>query len=164
MEAWKAPLSAIALVAVCTFGIAQAEPVDAKSCGTKATKAKAAPKMQTLTDTNWVLRSFVEGGVETAAIHEITLNFGADGRAGGNSGCNSYGADFKAQPSGLSFGPIMATKRACADEGPMKQETQLFRALETAGKYQVANDKLTIYYGDGKNQLNFVKAAAKASP
>jgi META domain-containing protein len=86
----------------------------------------------------------------------ITLKFGADGRAGGSSGCNSFRSDYKATGDQLSFGRIISTKRACTDDRANQQEQRLFQALESAVRFELAADRLTIFYDGGGSALNFV--------
>jgi heat shock protein HslJ len=112
-----------------------------------------------LANTKWRLVSFVEDGAETEALEggDVTLEFRAEGRAGGSSGCNSYGSDYKAHGSELTFGPIMSTKRACVDEGRMRQEQRFFQAMQSARSFEIADGELRISYDEGRGVLSFVK-------
>ncbi len=42
-------------------------------------------------------------------------------------------------------------------EGIMSQEQSYFQALESASKYELDGDHLTIWYSDGKSVLIFIK-------
>jgi heat shock protein HslJ len=89
----------------------------------------------------------------------VTLQFEADGQVGGSGGCNSYGGQYEVQDNTISFSQIMSTLRACADESVNQQEQQYFQALQTAGRFEVAGDQLTIWYNGDQGMLSFVKAA-----
>lgn len=46
----------------------------------------------------------------------LTLSFGADGQISGFSGCNRFSGSSHLSGEGLSFGPLAATRMACAPE------------------------------------------------
>jgi heat shock protein HslJ len=112
-----------------------------------------------LANTRWRLVSYGEPGSETPVIEgaEPTLEFEEGTQAGGSSGCNSFGAQYQVQGGELSFGEIESTLMACTAEGVMEQEQQYFQALQTAGEFDVTDQQLTIWYGDGQSVLNFVR-------
>lgn len=116
-----------------------------------------------LANTQWTLKSLGAVGAESAVVAgtTITLKFGSDGRAGGSSGCNSYGSDYKATGDRLSFGRIISTKRACADERANRQEQRFFQALESAVRFELVDGRLSIFYDGGGSALNFVDPASK---
>jgi heat shock protein HslJ len=115
-----------------------------------------------LANTQWRLVSFGEPGAEMPVIEgsAVTLEFGADGRVGGSGGCNSYGGVYQVQGDSLSFGEIVSTLMACADERVTQQEGQYLQALQSAGQFELADDRLAIRYGDGSGVLNFVPASS----
>lgn len=110
----------------------------------------------------WMLKSFGPVGTGSPIIEgtPITLTFGADGRAGGSGGCNSYGGAYQVRGNRLSLSQIISTKRACLEEALTQQEQRYFQALESAGKFTLADDHLTIFYDDGRSALNFVKTSS----
>ncbi|NWG15022.1 MAG: META domain-containing protein [Chloroflexi bacterium] len=114
--------------------------------------AAAAQDIDDLAGTSWQL---VSGGGAT-----ITLEFGEDGRAGGSSGCNTYGANYTADAGSISFSAAVSTLMACAEDA-MAQERDYLAALEAATAYKRDGDRLTITYGDGQ-QLVFARRAALA--
>lgn len=87
----------------------------------------------------------------------ITLEFKENGQAGGNGGCNSYGAKYETRGDNLSIQDIVSTLMACADEQVTQQEQKYFEALKTAASFEISGDNLTIWYKDGQGRLNFVK-------
>jgi heat shock protein HslJ/general stress protein 26 len=111
-----------------------------------------------LANTEWRLASFGAARAQSPLIQgtTITLKFGSDGRAGGSSGCNTYGADYRVRGNTLSFGAIISTKRACLDQRANQQEQQYFRVLESANGFTLSGNRLTIFNDARANSLNFV--------
>lgn len=75
----------------------------------------------------WVLRQLGQKNYEVRGEEAVTLVFDAEKRAvSGYSGCNRFTGTYTlAGTDGLRFGPLAATKRACA----ASTETDLFAAL-----------------------------------
>lgn len=117
-----------------------------------------------LANTSWQLTAFGSAGAETPVVPDstVTLEFSADGTAGGNTGCNSYGGDYTVEDDTLSFGEMVSTLMACADEAVMAQEQAYLQALQSAARFEVAADQLTIWYDEGNSQLNFAPQTADA--
>lgn len=115
-----------------------------------------------LANTRWLLASFAAEGGQSPVVEgaTITLNFGADGRAAGSGGCNSYGGEYSERGDELSFGPIVSTKRACVDERANRQEQQYLAALGAAGRFELSSGRLTIFQSDGRGSLNFTSGPA----
>lgn len=134
------------------------------TCGQLAAQTQAPPRAAPpsaegrLANTQWRLASFGESGTESPVVEgtTITLKFGADGRAGGSGGCNSYGGEYRESGDTLSFAQIISTKRACLEESANRQEQRYFAALESAGRFKLSDNGLTVFHGDGRSALNFV--------
>jgi heat shock protein HslJ len=118
-----------------------------------------------LANTQWRLTSFGATGAESPVIEgtTITLKFGADGRAGGSGGCNSYGGEYRERGDNLSFSQIISTKRACLEQNANQQEQRYFAAVETASKFKLSGNRLTIFHGNGRSTLNFVNGPSSKS-
>lgn len=112
-----------------------------------------------LANTQWRLVSFGAPGAETPIIEgsAVTLEFKAEGEAGGSGGCNSYGGQYQVQGDTLLLSEIVSTLMACADEAISQQEQQYFQAMQTIGRFELAGDQLTIWYNNEQGVLNFVR-------
>jgi len=122
-------------------------------------QATSAPNR--LANTQWVLVSFGEQGIEAAPIEgtDLTLEFDEAGQAAGSAGCNTFGAQYNVQNGQISFDQIVTTEIACTAEGVMAQEQRYYDALQSAGEYELNADQLKIYYEDGQGVLNFTSQA-----
>jgi heat shock protein HslJ len=148
------------------FLLAACAPVIGPQPGPTNTPGAAPPPSQTATPgagealagTNWTLVSYGAPGAETPVIPgtTVTLEFGPGGQAGGSGGCNSYGAPYEVQGNVLSFGQLTSTLIACEGEGTGEQETLFFQALDNAGRFELAGDRLAIWYNAEQGRLNFV--------
>ncbi len=69
-----------------------------------------------------------------------TLTFGTDGRVSGNASCNSFGAGYRLTGEGLSFTPIVATRRACVDANRMQQESAFLDQLGRSTRFDIRPD------------------------
>jgi len=114
-----------------------------------------------LTGTEWRLVSFGSAGSEDSLVAgtTVTLKFGEDGRAGGSTGCNSYSGTYQVRGDTISFGRLISTKRACLDQNANQQEQRFLTALESANRFRLASDRLTIMSVRGRNALNFVNGS-----
>ena len=111
-----------------------------------------------LTGTEWRLVSFGPAGNEASLVAgtTVTLKFGEDGRASGSTGCNSYGGTYQVRGDNVSFGRLISTKRACLDQNANQQEQRFLSALETANRFRLSSNRLTILSDRGRSALNFV--------
>jgi heat shock protein HslJ len=79
---------------------------------------------------------------------EPNLQFAADNKVTGATGCNSMGGTYEASGATVRFSQIFSTKMACVEENRMQQETRFLRVLERADRYAVSGDTLTLSEGD----------------
>jgi len=84
----------------------------------------------------------------------ITLQFEEESRIHGASDCNRYFATYHLDGPRLEFLHIGATRMICP-EPAMALESDYFAALEQVETYQLQEDRLTLYYDQGKNLLLF---------
>jgi heat shock protein HslJ len=113
-----------------------------------------------LANTQWELVSMGAPGAEAPVIagSQVTLAFEADGRAGGESGCNTYGGNYRVDGDAITFDEVASTLMACADQAVMDQEQRFFLALQNAGTFELSGDNLAIQSADGQSVLNFTAA------
>ena len=79
----------------------------------------------------------------------VTLTLtSAEQRAGGNAGCNGYGAPYTLSGSQLTFGPAISTKMAC--EQGMEVETAFLGMLANVTSYQATDSSLTLMGSTGE--------------
>ena len=110
-----------------------------------------------LAGTDWRLVSFGPAGGETSLVAgtTVTLKFGEDGRASGSTGCNSYSGTYQVRGDSLSFGRLISTRRACLDQNANQQEQRFLAALESASRFRLTSNRLTIMSDRGRTVLNF---------
>lgn len=125
-----------------------------------------APEPAGLAGTSWMLVSYGAPDAQIPVVSgeaKTTLTFGADGQASGSGGCNGYGGSYTIQGDTVTFGQMMSTLMACADENVNRQEGAFMKALSSAGKFAVAGDRLTIAYDNGQGLLTFTKGPLQES-
>ncbi len=66
----------------------------------------------------------------------LTLDFRADGNAGGSAGCNTYSGTYTVDGSKITFGPLLSTKMAC-EQPLMTMETTYLAGLQAASSFGV---------------------------
>jgi heat shock protein HslJ len=110
---------------------------------------------KTLVGTQWRLESLGETAVVAGSV--VTLTFGADNTVMGSGGCNNFSGTYMLNGDGVTFSPLVSTKMACA--GISQQEAAFFEALGSATRYELTDEGLTIWYGDGQ-ELHFVATLA----
>jgi heat shock protein HslJ len=110
-----------------------------------------------LAGTDWRLVSFGPAGGEVGLVAgtTVTLKFGEDGRAGGSTGCNSYSGTYQVRGDTISFSRLISTRRACLDQNANQQEQRFLSALESANRFRLSSDRLTIHSDRGRTVLNF---------
>ena len=80
---------------------------------------------------------------------DVTMEFAADGRIAGGSGCNRYFGGFSLTADGLTFDPNMAGTMMACDDAIMSLEVAFFDALFTVTGYDLGDDgDLVLLSGD----------------
>ena len=110
-----------------------------------------------LAGTEWHLVSLgpANGDASLVAGTTVTLKFGEDGRASGSTGCNAYSGTYQVRGDTLSFGRLISTRRACLDQNANQQESRFISALESANRFRLASNRLTIFSDRNRTVLNF---------
>lgn len=104
-----------------------------------------------LTDVHWRLTDLGEEPVvATGGIpdREPYIHLAVDGTTvTGATGCNTFSGPYTLTGDALSFGALVATKVACTDPAMADQETRFLGALDTADRFEINGDVLTLYAG-----------------
>jgi heat shock protein HslJ len=74
---------------------------------------------------------------------QATIIFNDDGTLSGNSGCNSFGGEYKVEGGQVTFNRLVSTLMACSDP-LMSQEGAVFQVLNGTVVYNRDGDTLTI--------------------
>ncbi|HSH04480.1 MAG TPA: META domain-containing protein [Anaerolineae bacterium] len=108
-----------------------------------------------LLSTEWLLSAMITADGPQKIPYEVTLLMPEGTKLNGNSGCNSYSAQFTHENGSITINPIMQTMMACFEDDRMLLESTYTAALQTAHSYTIDNDTLTILTADG--QLVFTR-------
>ena len=143
------------LLMLCAAPLAQAQP-----------GRELSTDQRVLTGVEWRLVSLGPTGAEQDVIPgtTVTLRLGDDGRANGSTGCNSYGGSYQVRGDTISFSRIAATRRACLDQNANQQEHRFLTVLETANRFRLSSNRLTIISDRNRSVLNFVNNSAPDPP
>jgi heat shock protein HslJ len=109
-----------------------------------------------LNGTSWQLGKIGDQPIEEGT--QPTLQFGQPGQVSGSGSCNRFSGAVTLSGESISFGPLAATKMACADS-INAQETQYFYALSTAQRFVLQGNSLQIYTSAMERPLLFVRMA-----
>jgi heat shock protein HslJ len=129
-------------------------------------RAALAAQSLDLSGTSWRVTMLNNGRAAVVGVLDgttVTLEFRADGKAGGSAGCNRWNAGFTAEGRTLSFTRPMATRMACPEPpGAMEQERNFLQALETVATVRREGDRLELRRADGARALTLERAPASA--
>lgn len=65
-------------------------------------------------------------------------------RAGGNTGCNSFGGEYELNGESLRFGVLVSTRRACLEDALNAQEAAYIRALSDTRTWRITGSTLVL--------------------
>jgi len=102
-----------------------------------------------LAGTGWRLVRLAGQGIGATAAPP-TLAFAADGRVSGSGGCNNFSGAWREEGAGLRLGPLLATRRACADAAANRLEQVYLAALEATASAAVQPGALVLSTADGR--------------
>lgn len=85
------------------------------------------------------------------------LQFVSSAEVAGFGGCNSFTGTAAMTGAKLKFGPLAATRKACAGEA-MAREAMYFGALGAVRSAKVENDRLLLSDESGKTVLRFARS------
>lgn len=104
-----------------------------------------------LTGTQWNVDSVTAKGKTQDAPAGAHVEFGKDGKVGGNYGCNHFGATAEIEGDTITIGDdTVKTEMACTADGTMGFESKLGEVMsDSTIKAEVNGDKLTLTTEDG---------------
>jgi heat shock protein HslJ len=108
-----------------------------------------------LPGTEWRLQDL--GGTKAIASPEASLAFLDGSRASGSGTCNRFTATYELAGNAIKFGPIAATRRACAPD-VTGQEEKYLAALQSAERITSAGPDMLIYSKGTDKPLRFTRA------
>jgi heat shock protein HslJ len=80
---------------------------------------------------------------------QVTMEFNDQGQVSGSAGCNRYTGTYQRSGDLLSFGPVAATRMACAPP-ILDQEMAFLGLLESGVRYEwTSDDRLILHPADG---------------
>ena len=104
-----------------------------------------------LEGTAWQLDGIVSGQTVSsvpAGGHVPTLSLAADGTVGVHTGCNGGHGTATVDGSSITFGPVVTTKMACADEAGRETEAAVLAVLDGTVEWSITEKTLTLTKGD----------------
>jgi heat shock protein HslJ len=111
-----------------------------------------------LVGTTWHATGINNGnnGVESvAAGSDPTAIYAEDGTVSGDAGCNQYNGPAVVDGASIKIGPLISTKRACADEAVSTQEINFLNALQNATTFESIAGHLELRDDSGALQVSF---------
>jgi putative lipoprotein len=124
-----------------------------------APSSAGGPAQHELEGTLWYLVALNDHKVITTSEKSTpSITFDPkSGRVSGSGGCNRFTGSYQATASGsLTFGPLAATRMACADT--MATEDEFFKALNAVHGYHIDAGILHVVGAKGENLANFSAA------
>ena len=112
-----------------------------------------------LAGTSWRLEDLA--GTPVVAGADATLDFLDDTRVAGSGSCNRFSGSVKISEGAVSFGPLIATRMACAED-VTAQENRYLKALEAAERFAFDGPALQIFSKGQTAPLRFVRRPASA--
>ena len=119
-----------------------------------------------LAGTSWKAIGYNDGRQAVVSViggTELTVSFSADGRIGGNAGCNDFSGPYQTEDGRkITIGPLASTLKACdSPAGVMDQEAQFLAALQTAATYRVEGNRLELRTANGAMAANFQRVKCR---
>ncbi|CAM3617631.1 META domain-containing protein [Deinococcus frigens] len=86
----------------------------------------------------------------TQGSEALTVVFGTVGRVSGTTGCNTFMGEYRVMDTGLTFGALGVTRRACPDAALAGQEQAFLKDLSEVIGYAVNGAALILTTKSGK--------------
>lgn len=152
-----------ALASVASWQI-EGEQLRLVNAGGQTVATLAASQPASLTGTTWSALSVNNGRqavVSLVADTSITATFTEDGQLNGSAGCNNFMTSYTIDGDAITIEPAATTRKMCAGEGVMEQETQFVNALASAAVWRISGDQLELRTSDGALAVQFVAQTAE---
>ncbi len=109
----------------------------------------------------WLVTRFGDDGTTAAPSvgTSLTLAFSADGRAGGDGGCNRFAGPYGLSEDQIAIGPLLSTTLACG-EVIDAQEQRYLEILQQAVTWAIASGMLELRGYDGTLLVQASRATA----
>ena len=153
-------LGVLAVLALLSVGAAAQEPAEPRSVVDKAVETTTDdPPVTALGGVTWTL-ILIDGKAVPKNQRIPYLRFDEEkGTAGGNGGCNGFGAKYETDGEKISLTSTLATLRGCSREG--ETEMRYFGDLYQTNRYEIKERKLYLYRDE---KLTLVFQAQKKAP
>jgi len=101
--------------------------------------------MDTLSKSSWVVNSLLGKQLDPAAYMKglPSMNFGADGKLTGSTGCNNFTGNFKLDGMGVKLDPGAMTRMACPGNG----EADFLAAAQQVTNLKMNGNTLSLLNG-----------------
>ncbi|MFH8464908.1 META domain-containing protein [Streptomyces sp. NPDC017991] len=145
-------LSALAVTGLLATAACGTESGDSGSGGKESGASSVGTRQDTgLTGKQWNVESVTADGKTQNAPAGAHVEFGKDGKVGGNYGCNHFGATAEIEGDTITIGDdTFKTEMACTADGTMGFESKLGEVMsDSTIKAEVNGDKLTLTTEDG---------------
>ena len=104
-----------------------------------------------LTDTEWRLVALGNSGAPAEVVAgDATARFTTATDMTGWTGCNSYGAIYRARDSELRLDGLMWTEAGCPSQALFQQEQRMQGLLATVERFEVSGERLTLHSEGGQ--------------
>lgn len=133
------PLRIAVAEAICRdsmTGMPHPQTVTVETGGERLTGCGGAP-IALIAGREWVVEDIGGGGLIDSS--HVTLQVSGDGKVSGSGGCNRLAGRLDPGGERLAFGPLAATRMACA-EALMRQEQRFFETLATIDGFDLTAD------------------------
>ena len=140
----------------CAAGGGNAPPTtQSESAPLTTPSPEAAAPAGELSGTSWRLEDLA--GAAALPNIEATLEFPEAGKVAGRGSCNRFFGTVEISGQSIKFGPLAATKMACADDAANAQEVKYLQALQGAERFAFVGPALLIYSKGIEKPLRFAR-------
>jgi len=101
-------------------------------------------------ETSWIVEEIMIDSTPNSVVDGTVLTaLFENGTVGGSAGCNSYNAAYQTNGDSITVGPAASTLIFCEQpEGTMEQEATYLSLLQSADRFNVDGDILTLSQGE----------------